>query len=100
MNTRLVILLSTLVAAEGHGELERLDLFKGGKLRQREDLAGAQGVEPGVAGYSDLAVGKDGSIYCLFEHGTTKVENRSRTAALTLATFTIDWLADGQDDGK
>src|SRR5262249_10505035 len=31
----------------------------------------ARVLEPGFSGYSDLAVGPDGTIYCLFERGST-----------------------------
>jgi sialidase-1 len=47
-------------------------------------------IEPGWSGYSDLAVGNDGRIYCLFERG-------SGTRALTLASFEVEWLTDGKD---
>jgi sialidase-1 len=47
-------------------------------------------IEPGWSGYSDLAVSKDGTIYCFFERG-------SSTRALTLARFNLDWLTDGKD---
>ena len=53
-------------------------------------------IEPGAAGYSDLAVGPDGSIYCLYERGG------SRTAldpeAITCAKFNVAWLTGGKDD--
>ena len=47
-------------------------------------------IEAGWSGYSDLAVSKDGTIYCFFERG-------SGTRALTLARFDLDWLTDGKD---
>ncbi len=49
-------------------------------------------LEPDLAAYSDLAVAPDGTIYCLFERGVVKVGTRSRTAALTLAKFDLNWL--------
>jgi sialidase-1 len=48
-------------------------------------------LDPGVAGYSDLAVLPDGSILCLYERGGEKGIS-TRTAYLTLARFTLDWL--------
>lgn len=45
-------------------------------------------LEPGVAGYSDLAVGPDGTIYCLFEAGKSAFS----PAGLTLARFKADWI--------
>jgi sialidase-1 len=52
-------------------------------------------LDKGDAGYSDLAAGPDGSIYCLYERGG------SRTAfdpeALLCTKFNISWLTDGGD---
>jgi sialidase-1 len=48
----------------------------------------AKVLEPGLAAYSDLAVGPDGTIYCFFERGVDK----EPYARLTLARFGIDWL--------
>lgn len=53
--------------------------------------AESKAVEPGPGGYCDLAVGPDGSIYCLFERGVGK----GRT--LSLAKFNLEWLTDGRD---
>ena len=53
-------------------------------------------IEPGWSGYSDLAVGKDGSIYCFFERGGLG-DNHFRTAYLTLARFDLEWLSGGRD---
>jgi len=49
-------------------------------------------LEPGAAGYSDLAIDSHGTIYCFFERGTVRQGNRNRTAALTLAKFNLEWL--------
>jgi hypothetical protein len=53
-------------------------------------------VEPGRAGYCDLAVGRDAFIYCLFE----RTAGKDRT--LSLVTFNVEWLTDGHDhmEGK
>ena len=48
-------------------------------------------IEPGWAGYSDLTVGPDGTIYCFYESGA-QGGNAFRTASLTLASFDIQWL--------
>jgi sialidase-1 len=48
-------------------------------------------VEPGWSGYSDLAVGRDGKIYCFYEHGDPAASN-FRPIALKLARFDIAWL--------
>ena len=49
-------------------------------------------VEPGWSGYSDLAVARDGTIYLLYERGGLG-DNHFRTAALTIATFGLEWLS-------
>lgn len=53
-------------------------------------------LEPGIAGYSDLAVGHDGSIYCLYERGGLG-GNHYHTEGVTVAKFSLEWLTDGQD---
>ena len=53
-------------------------------------------LEPGIAGYSDLAVGPDGSIYCLYERGGLG-GNHYHTEGVTVAKFSLEWLTDGQD---
>jgi sialidase-1 len=49
-------------------------------------------LEPGSAGYSDLAVSPDGTIWDLYEAGGAFPNER-----LVLAHFNLDWLADGKD---
>ena len=44
-------------------------------------------LESGRSAYSDLAVGPDGTIYCLYE----------RVSSLVLARFNLQWLTDGED---
>lgn len=51
-------------------------------------------IEPGWSGYSDLAVGADGAIYCLFERGAAG-DDHFRSAYLTLIRFDLDWLTAG-----
>jgi len=53
-------------------------------------------IDPGVAGYSDMAIGPDGTIFCLFEHGTT-TGSQTANAAVTLERFDLGWLTDGKD---
>ena len=52
-------------------------------------------LEPGPAGYSDLAVLPDGNILCLFERGD--VDHMADVAHLTLARFDFDWLNTGRE---
>jgi sialidase-1 len=56
----------------------------------------AKVLEPGISGYSDLAAGPDGTIYCTYEDGGIGGEMYS-TACLTLARFNLEWLAEGVD---
>ncbi len=46
-------------------------------------------LEPGVSGYSDLAVGHDGTIYCLYERGG---DDGFAHKHLTIARFNRDWI--------
>jgi sialidase-1 len=56
----------------------------------------SRSLEPGMSAYSDLAAGRDGWIYCLYERGVLP-EAPGRTAALTLARFRLEWLTEGRD---
>ena len=53
-------------------------------------------IEPGSSGYADLAVGKDYTIYCLYERDCP-IEKDFDTAAMTLARFNLEWLTDNKD---
>lgn len=57
-------------------------------------------LEPGIAGYCDLAAADEGTLFCLFERGSTKRGDHYATAALTLARFNLEWLTDGHDTPK
>jgi sialidase-1 len=54
-------------------------------------------LEPGIAGYSDLAVLPDGTILCLYETGSSAPPNGTQTRQLVLARFNLEWLTDGRD---
>jgi len=54
----------------------------------------AKVLDPGISGYSDMAAGPDGSIYCLYERGG---EEGFAWKYLTFARFTLPWLSDGKD---
>jgi sialidase-1 len=56
----------------------------------------AKTLESGRSAYSDLAVGKDGTIYCLYEH--TPAE-KGPGPSIFLAKFNLAWLTDGTDSG-
>jgi sialidase-1 len=56
-------------------------------------------LEPGYGAYSDLAVGPDGTILCLYERGGEAGTNKkpNNYTHLTLARFNLEWLTDGED---
>ena len=45
-------------------------------------------IEPGNAGYSDLAIGRDGRIHCIYE--TNELEGWKYK--IVLKSFAIDWI--------
>jgi sialidase-1 len=49
-------------------------------------------LEKGISGYSDLAVGPDGTIYCIYERGGA---NGMAYEKLTLARFNREWVEGG-----
>ena len=55
-------------------------------------------LNPGASGYSDLAVGADGTIYCLYE--TNNSTGKDFKYTLVLQTFNISWLTNGKDSLK
>ena len=57
-------------------------------------------LEPGIAGYSDLAVLPDGTILCMYETGSSAPPNGTATREEILARFNLEWLTDGQDSMK
>ncbi|MGV3502815.1 MAG: sialidase family protein [Adhaeribacter sp.] len=53
-------------------------------------------INPGVSGYSDLAVGPDGTIFCLYE---THSGEKGANYKLVLQRFNLAWLTEGKDPG-
>ena len=51
-------------------------------------------LEPGISGYTDLAVGPDGTIYCVYERGGADGFAFQR---LSVARFNREWIEAGQD---
>ena len=51
----------------------------------------AKSLEPGVSGYSDLAVGPDGTVYCIYERGSPSGRD-THIGRVTVARFNLDWL--------
>jgi len=56
-------------------------------------------LDPGMAGYSDLAADQDGHILCLYERG--RVDNVATDPEhLTLARFNLEWLNQAARDDR
>lgn len=51
-------------------------------------------LNPEASGYSDLALGPDGTIYCLYETNTL---GKGWSYSLVLMRFNLEWLTDGKD---
>lgn len=64
---------------------------------EAESWAHSKAIESGPSGYSDLAVGPDGSIYCFYERGAG--DNQYQTRFLCVAKFNTEWITDGKDRG-
>lgn len=53
-------------------------------------------LESRKSGYSDLAIGKDGMIYCLYERGGKK-RRHPYYHHIACAKFNLEWLTEGKD---
>jgi len=53
-------------------------------------------IDPGIAGYSDLAVTPDGLIHCFYEGGSL-TDNHFLNNQISIISFTLEWLTDGKD---
>jgi len=54
-------------------------------------------INPGASGYSDVAIGADGTIYCLYETNTV---GTGFNYSLVLKRFNLTWLTNGSDHWK
>jgi sialidase-1 len=54
-------------------------------------------LEPGRSGYSDLALGPDGMIYCFYERDNFG-KNHHNTKHLCVARFNLEWLEEADKD--
>jgi sialidase-1 len=56
-------------------------------------------IEPGIAGYSDMAVTSDGMIHVLFEGGSIPgfKGDHFKNSAMSVVSFNLEWLTDGAD---
>lgn len=57
-------------------------------------------LDPGMSGYSDLAVLPDKTILCLYERGEVDARGRAKIGALTIARFNLEWLTNGESRGE
>lgn len=53
-------------------------------------------IDPGLAGYSDLAVDRQGAVYCAYEQGGMQ-GNPYLCAQLVVARFNLAWITDEKD---
>jgi len=56
-------------------------------------------IDPGIAGYSDMAVTPDGMIHLLYEGGIIKGmgDNHYKNQAMSVVSFNLEWLTEGAD---
>jgi len=56
-------------------------------------------IDPGIAGYSDLAVTPDGLIHCFYEGGSIEGTGGShfKNTHMSVVSFDLKWLTDGKD---
>lgn len=56
-------------------------------------------IDPGIAGYSDLAVTPDGIIHCFYEGGSMDGTGGShfKNTHMSVVSFDLAWLTDGKD---
>ncbi len=56
-------------------------------------------IDPGIAGYSDLAVTPDGIIHCFYEGGSIEGTggNQYKNTHMSVVSFDLQWLTDGKD---
>ena len=56
-------------------------------------------IDPGIAGYSDLAVTPDGLIHCFYEGGSIVGTggNHYKNTHMSVVSFDLKWLTEGKD---
>jgi sialidase-1 len=59
-------------------------------------------IDPGISGYSDIAVTPDGMIHVLYEGGAIEGtgNNHFKNAQMSVASFDLEWLTNGKDKLK
>ncbi|MDD3739563.1 MAG: sialidase family protein [Lentimicrobiaceae bacterium] len=53
-------------------------------------------IDPGIAGYSDLAIDSTGVIHCIYESGM-KNNNKFLPSAITMVSFDLQWATNCKD---
>lgn len=53
-------------------------------------------IDPGIAGYSDIAIDSTGIIHCLYESGM-KNNNKFLPSAITMVSFDLQWATNCKD---
>ncbi len=54
-------------------------------------------IDPGIAGYSDIAVAPDGHIHVFYEGGSIKgTRSQYKNTHMSVVTFDLEWLTDGK----
>ena len=91
---------ASLAAAKPPGEPGRSRMRRNLTLRLSYDEGQtwpvSRTIEPDWSGYSDLATGADGAIYCLYE-AVNSGADLFRQTTLRLASLNLDWLTQGRD---
>lgn len=55
-------------------------------------------IDPGIAGYSDMAVTPDGIIHVFYEGGSVSETNSHfKSKHMSVVSFDLEWLTDGKD---
>ena len=59
----------------------------------------SKAIDPGISGYSDLAVTPDGMIHCFYEGGSISGTGNSqyKNTHMSVVSFDLQWLTNGKD---
>lgn len=71
---------------------QRINLTIRASFDEGKTWPASRPLQDGVAGYSDLASGADGAIYCFYERGAVEGK-QTFTQSLTVARFSLGWVS-------
>jgi sialidase-1 len=55
-------------------------------------------IDPGIAGYSDIAVTPDGLVHVFYEGGSVPGTNsHTRNVHMSVVSFDLEWLTEGKE---